>query len=1344
MKKLILALLSLFVNALYSQTTLINYNFNSGSTFSSLIPINSPGINSIWYSDSTFYSQTGGTVSGNNAFTANTIAGNSFSITNLSSGDSATYLLNLSGSNLINYKNYKLYFQARRTSTGASFMNISYSLDSINYNVLSNLNFTASPTSTWFENLFDYSAQNTLNFSSKIYFKIEVLGATNAGGTLKIDNFQIQANCNLSNEPQQSVNNFSVSSVGCQSVKLKWQKSDGKKTLIIARANSPITSNPKDSIAYFASSTFGNGFNMGLNQFIVYADSGSFVEINGLNQNTPYFFKIFSYNDSDICNNSSNYLVSGNDLELNATTSNCFDILSILVHACGQPESYNEMFRFKTNNEFINIFDLQVGGSTNNNIPVWGKWPNNNLNFNGFYQSAYTAVKVDSINTTITSCGVLIEPPFGIIPPNSEVIVFTDTLINPFANSFAALSDTLYAVFQKFTDDPSQGCFRNTANGALSASPNGPTTLRNLALRSLSNTNLQDKVTYDASLLVNTNYGTANTQIYGGSSSLNRGATVFFDVAGTGEYVNFGCKAPFIPAQIDPVAFVLKPGNVLCTGDSILLQANPSGSYTSLQWSGGLGGTFNQPLPGVDSVLYIASNNDQGIISFYITVTTICNDTIKDTLTVNVVRPANVSISNSSDTIFCEGGSVTLSANVLNATSYSWNTNATSQNINVNSSGVYSVTTTNWCNSSTDSIRVIVNPNPIVNVSVTGSLTFCEGDSVILNANIQNANAFTWSNGSNNNTLTLYDSITIYAIASDLINNCPSDTSAVYTIIKNKYANINVGNDTSICVNTGPLTIGSIPENGVNYSWTSIPSGFVSNNSLETVNPSTSTLYILEANNNGCINLDSIKIDVLNNINTNISINSTTTSICANDNVAFSSSVTGGGNNPIYQWHINNIPIPTANGSTFSNQNFSDGDRVYCVLTTSLSCASNSPDTSNYILISVKNKPNINIINKGDTTFCQGQNVTLIASNLQSIDNFSWSIPNINDTILVNTSQQIFLYAYNTCGADTDHIDVTVNPLPNAIIAASGPTTFCLGGSVNLNYAPTSGTIFSWSTGSTNNSITVNTGGWIYLFVSNSCGLDKDSLFITVNNAVDAVISATKSLLCNNDSVLLTSSSLSNNLWSNGETTNSIWVYTGGNYGLTVNSITCGNPNASILINQEIVEADFTTDKDTGYVPLEINTNNLSSGAITYNWNFGNGINQNSTNTSVTYNNSGTYTIQLTATGLLGCTDTALKIIRVTDPPVGLEFPNIFTPNNDNQNDEFKPTSAVGITEGILEIYNRWGLLIAEIYGINFIWNGKINEEVAADGVYYYIAKAKTKSPKNPEIEVKGYITLAK
>lgn len=66
-----------------------------------------------------------------------------------------------------------------------------------------------------------------------------------------------------------------------------------------------------------------------------------------------------------------------------------------------------------------------------------------------------------------------------------------------------------------------------------------------------------------------------------------------------------------------------------------------------------------------------------------------------------------------------------------------------------------------------------------------------------------------------------------------------------------------------------------------------------------------------------------------------------------------------------------------------------------------------------------------------------------------------------------------------------------------------------------------------------------------------------------------------------------------------------------------------------------------------------------------------------------------------------------------------IEIPNIFTPNGDGMNDQFKPISSTGLKEAILTIYNRWGL---EIYSgdLHTGWNGKIDNQQASAGTYYY------------------------
>lgn len=63
-----------------------------------------------------------------------------------------------------------------------------------------------------------------------------------------------------------------------------------------------------------------------------------------------------------------------------------------------------------------------------------------------------------------------------------------------------------------------------------------------------------------------------------------------------------------------------------------------------------------------------------------------------------------------------------------------------------------------------------------------------------------------------------------------------------------------------------------------------------------------------------------------------------------------------------------------------------------------------------------------------------------------------------------------------------------------------------------------------------------------------------------------------------------------------------------------------------------------------------------------------------------------------------------------------INFPNIFTPNNDGINDIFRPIEDVDVIETELLIYNRWGNLIYKTTNIKNGWDGMSHEE----GVYYW------------------------
>jgi len=280
--------------------------------------------------------------------------------------------------------------------------------------------------------------------------------------------------------------------------------------------------------------------------------------------------------------------------------SQCFQIESILVDACdtGLDEGLNEMVRFKIGNAPVNTSNMSVN------------WPNNN--WQGLIQNTTTAAKVLTLNQQITAaggCGQLIQPTGGVLPANAKVILVTSFNFNVALNSFGAITENIYILFQN-NPTTTTGHFANY-NTALGA--------RTL---SISFGSCSDTVTYERSLLINTNGG------YGGSAALNDGSTVNFSPSGTPTYINNGCVAPVevfaVNAGASPVT--------ACPGATISLAGTAQGQQ-SVTWSAATG-TFSSS--GALVTNYTISPTASGPIVLTLTATNSCGQTKTSTVTINV------------------------------------------------------------------------------------------------------------------------------------------------------------------------------------------------------------------------------------------------------------------------------------------------------------------------------------------------------------------------------------------------------------------------------------------------------------------------------------------------------------------------------------------------------------------------------------------------------------------------------------------------------------------------------------------------------------------------------------
>ena len=115
-------------------------------------------------------------------------------------------------------------------------------------------------------------------------------------------------------------------------------------------------------------------------------------------------------------------------------------------------------------------------------------------------------------------------------------------------------------------------------------------------------------------------------------------------------------------------------------------------------------------------------------------------------------------------------------------------------------------------------------------------------------------------------------------------------------------------------------------------------------------------------------------------------------------------------------------------------------------------------------------------------------------------------------------------------------------------VTASGPLSFCAGGSVNFSAA--SGQSYLWNTGDTTQSISVNTSGTYSALVmtNNGCVGTTSPRNVNIYSQPDTSVVVSQSLFCASDSAMLTADPNQSYLWNTGETSQSIVVNTTGNY----------------------------------------------------------------------------------------------------------------------------------------------------------------------------------------------------
>ncbi|WP_186826729.1 PKD domain-containing protein [Psychroserpens burtonensis] len=136
-------------------------------------------------------------------------------------------------------------------------------------------------------------------------------------------------------------------------------------------------------------------------------------------------------------------------------------------------------------------------------------------------------------------------------------------------------------------------------------------------------------------------------------------------------------------------------------------------------------------------------------------------------------------------------------------------------------------------------------------------------------------------------------------------------------------------------------------------------------------------------------------------------------------------------------------------------------------------------------------------------------------------------------------------------------------------------------------------------------------------------------------------------------------------------------------------------------------------------------TNTATGDYVSVLWDFGDGSFSAEENPIHSYLQVGNYVVTQTVTYPFGCVYTKI-VTLIVEKGYQLIMPDAFTPNEDGLNDFFGP-EYIGLDKLELNIYDTWGSLVYSESGDDIRgWDGKINDEEAENGNYYYTFSAST------------------
>ncbi len=602
-------------------------------------------------------------------------------------------------------------------------------------------------------------------------------------------------------------------------------------------------------------------------------------------------------------------------------------------------------------------------------------------------------------------------------------------------------------------------------------------------------------------------------------------------------------------------------------------------------------------------------------------------------------------ISASGPTTFCQGGSVTLTANAPNPTQYLWSNGATTPTINVNTSGTYSCTVNGTI--ALSPITVTVNSIPSTPIiSTNGPTTFCIGGNVTLTSSSSINN--TWSNGATSQSITVTNS---GAYSVTVSNGTCSATSIPKTIVVNTTPStptISNSGSTTFCAG-GSVTLTSSSTTG------NVWSTGATTQSIVVTTPGSYTVYV---SNGTCTSGTSApKTVVVNPVPSTPTIfaNGPTT-FCIGGSVSLTSSSSTGNT-----WSN----FSTAQSITVSNSG------NYSVTVSNGTCTA----TSTLTTVSVINNP---VINSQPISQAVNPNTTVqfTASSLSPGVSYQWQVNNgsgftnisnggqysgANSSTLVisnvlnaqNNYQYRCVVSNSSCNVNSNDASLTVYCLTPAVNLA-GSNTFCQGTQANLFAASGSGYTYQWfrngsviSGAATANYAATIAGSYSVRIDSGGCYGISPAQAVSFYSLPNVGISnSAGTLVCSGSPVTLNGTGAVSYSWNNGVLNNTTFYPTSTNtyqvVGTDIHGCTNSNSTTIVVNGLPTVQSIIGNPSIVPFQSYVYAVN--STPGITFNWLIQGGAivsGQGTNNVNVMWGSAGPYLLQLVQNNANGCSDTS-------------------------------------------------------------------------------------------------------